>query len=389
MLNIAFIMHSAKSDNLGVGALTVSEVEIVRGLASDLGIDVHITLIDWKDPRPPYVSGEDITILPVGGRDLVNPFRYFATLRRADMVIDIGAGDSFADIYGRKRLILMFLMKFQTHLARRPLVLAPQTMGPFTRPLSKWLAIFSLNRCRLVATRDQLSTEALRQMGYRGDVIEASDVALRLPYTPMPKPEESGPVRVGLNVSGLLMKGGYTGNNMFGLRGSYPELIRAIITDFLALEPACELYLVPHVVSDTPGVEDDTGISRELAREFPALHLAPDFATPTEAKSFISSLDFFMGARMHACIAAFSSGVPVIPMAYSRKFAGLFGSLGYDWTVDCTGEENAAILAKIHAGFANRQALASEMDRALTTGQDKLSLYENGLRDVMSDVAGR
>ena len=66
-----------------------------------------------------------------------------------------------------------------------------------------------------------------------------------------------------------------------------------------------------------------------------------------------------MGARMHACIAAFSSGVPVVPMAYSRKFEGLFGSLGYDRTVDCTAD-SAERSWRILAAYEARVALAAE-----------------------------
>ena len=54
--------------------------------------------------------------------------------------------------------------------------------------------------------------------------------------------------------------------------------------------------------------EDDFAANAVLAEEFPKLVTAPRFATPSEAKSYIAGLDFFMGARMHACIAAFSSG---------------------------------------------------------------------------------
>ena len=35
-IRICLIGHSTRSDNLGVGALTVSEVEILRGIARDL-----------------------------------------------------------------------------------------------------------------------------------------------------------------------------------------------------------------------------------------------------------------------------------------------------------------------------------------------------------------
>src|SRR5690606_36997973 len=86
----------------------------------------------------------------------------------------------------------------------RPLVLAPQTIGPFERPWARRLALNVMRRARLVATRDALSTGFAREMGFRGPLIEATDVAFRLPYDP-PALRREGPVRVGINVSGLLL----------------------------------------------------------------------------------------------------------------------------------------------------------------------------------------
>ncbi|MBC7739910.1 MAG: polysaccharide pyruvyl transferase family protein [Candidatus Saccharibacteria bacterium] len=384
-LQVCLIMHSTRSDNLGVGALTVSEVDILRNLAQSLSRAMVITVVDWKDARVPYVSGPDIRVVDMDGRMMINPFGFFAIALRSDMVVDIGAGDSFADIYGAGRLKRMFVLKFLTHLAATPLVVAPQTIGPFTKPLSRFLARLSLRLSAVVATRDVLSTAALRSLGYAGAAIEASDVALRLPYT-APVPRIGGPVQVGINVSGLLMAGGYTGKNEFGIGLDYPGLMRDLIRHFQGL--GCIVHLVPHVI--VPGGrmvnEDDMRASVQLAAEFPGVVMAPAFGSPSEAKSYIAGMDFFMGARMHACIAAFSSGVPVIPMAYSRKFAGLFGSLGYDRTVDCTTEDGPAILAKITAAYDDRAKLQAEAVTALARGRAKLATYESALRSVMERV---
>lgn len=389
-VRVCLVMHSTRSDNLGVGALTVSEVEILRALGRDLGRPVEITVMDWKDPRAPYVSGPDVRVIDLDGRTLINPFGFFAAVRRADLVIDIGAGDSFADIYGSGRLNRMFLMKYLTHLAFTPLVMAPQTVGPFTKPVSTFLAKLSMRLCALVATRDRLSTDAVRQMGLSREVIEASDVALRLPYDPPPARAPGGPVKVGINVSGLLMAGGYTGRNEFGLTMDYPGLMRDLIAHFRAHPDGCEIHLVPHVIVPTGRLasEDDYRASERLAAEFPGLVLAPAFATPSEAKSYIAGMDFFTGARMHACIAAFSAGVPVVPMAYSRKFAGMFGSLGYARTVDCTTEGSDAILAKIAAAYDDRATLAAEAVVALQRGRDKLGAYETALKALMARARG-
>lgn len=379
-IEVALLFHSSKSDNFGVGALTLSEVNILRHLATELGAQLKITIVDWKDPRKPYVTGPDIEVVDIRSRDILKPGGFWRLVRRADVVIDIGAGDSFADIYGPARLRRMFAMKFLTHLACRPMVVAPQTVGPFTKPVSRLLAKLTLKLSKVVASRDRLSTEAARALG-ASHVIEASDVALRLPYT-KPGPRGEGPVRVGLNVSGLLMNGGYTGKNMFGLTVDYPGLIRSLITDLQAR--GAEVHLVPHVITHKGDTEDDVKVSADLAAEFPGVVLAPDFADPSEAKTYIAALDFFAGARMHACIAAFSSGVPVVPMAYSRKFEGMFGTLGYARTVDCTKGNTEDLRATILAGFDQRETLKAEAEAALARGLAKLGTYETALKAVMA-----
>lgn len=389
-IRICLIMHSTRSDNLGVGALSVAEVAILRDIARDLGREIEITVMDWKDPRTPYISGPDVKVVDIDGKTMINPRGYFAIARRSDLVIDIGGGDSFADIYGSSRLNRMFWLKYLTHIARTPLVMAPQTVGPFTRRRSSILARLHMRLCKIVATRDTLSTRAARDMGVTRDLIEASDVALRLPFD-VPPPREGGPVKVGINVSGLLMGGGYTGKNEFGLQLDYPGLIRRVIAHFQSHAAGCEVHLVPHVIVPEGRMagEDDYSASQKLAADIPGLVLAPAFTSPSEAKSYIAGMDFFMGARMHACIGAFSAGVPVIPMAYSRKFAGLFGSIGYDKTVDCTTQSEDAIFEAIVQGFEQRAELQDQVKAAYAQGREKLGLYESALKDVIAGIAAK
>lgn len=385
-LSVALIGHSTNSDNLGVGALTVSEVEILREAARSLGIELTVRVLEWRDIREPYVVGHDIKSTRLSGRDIINPWVYFRRLRQSDLVVDIGGGDSFSDIYGPSRLLKMLLMKYQVHLANRPLVLAPQTIGPFNSRWGRMLALPTLRLCRAVFTRDDLSIESLRAMGYLGVAQAASDVALRLPFETPGRRPASGRVRIGLNVSGLLMNGGYSRTNMFGLKADYPALIRGIIRDFDSRED-CELHLVPHVISEVQPLEDDYGASEKLAVEFPSVELAPRFENPSHAKAYIAGMDFFMGARMHSCIAAFSAGVPVIPMAYSRKFRGLFSALGYDRTVDCGDQSAEEIRSLIAEAYADRATLATEVREARSRGLARLDLYTEALRLIMKEAA--
>ena len=395
-LTVGLMWHSAASDNLGVGALTVSQIRIVETAAAQIGRPVRFVILGWREAGQSYVSAANVTPGRLRSRDLLHPFGFLPQVRCCDLVLDIGAGDSFSDIYGVSRFVKYLLAKATVHAAGVPLVISPQTIGPFARSWARGLALTSLRRSAAVFTRDQLSIDFLHSVGHSGPVLLASDVALKLPYDPpAPRsdgprsdgPRPAGPIRIGINVSGLLLNGGYSGANEFGLKGDYPAMMRRLISHFAAREN-CEVHLIAHVISEVFPVEDDwrasAALADELTGELPGrIVLAPKFATPSEAKSYIAGMDFFMGARMHACIAAFSSGIPVVPMAYSRKFAGLFDALGYRYTVDCTKESAEAIEAKIIACFEDRAALKEDAAAALQLGLDRLGIYEAELARLL------
>ncbi|MCB1363265.1 MAG: polysaccharide pyruvyl transferase family protein, partial [Rhodobacteraceae bacterium] len=180
MLKVALIGHDLRNDNLGVGALSVAQADILRKIARRHDLDLRILFLEGGGPRDQCISGPDISERVV--RPLRRPWQFFSVIRSSDLVIDISGGDSFTDIYGRRRMFQVFLQKFLTHAAGRPLVMAPQTIGPFTGRAGRFLAARTINRCAVVATRDDRSLAFARALGVTREIVEASDVALRLPY---------------------------------------------------------------------------------------------------------------------------------------------------------------------------------------------------------------
>ena len=71
-------------------------------------------------------------------------------------------------------------------------------------------------------------------------------------------------------------------------------------------------------------------------------------------------------------------------MAYSRKFEGLFGTLGYSHTVDCTAEEGDAILSAIADAYENRAGLAQEAQEAFARGLQSLEAYDRELSNLLT-----
>lgn len=288
-------------------------------------------------------------------------FRTFQIFRRANCYIfDIGQGDSFADIYGIGRFNWIDSIHRLARLLSKPYFFLPQTIGPFSDNHVKSKAEKSINKASFVMTRDKQSFDYVAQIKCnQKNVREYIDVAFFLPYTK--KSFDNSRIHIGLNISALLWNGGYTKSNQFGLKCDYQKTIRDIIDYFLSMENVV-LHLIPHVVEKERSIENDYAISFDLCEEYNnnRLILAPFFLSPIDAKNYISGLNFFMGARMHATIAAFSSGVPVVPMAYSRKFNGLYvDTLHYDSLVDMKKESTNEIMDIIKKAFINRYELST------------------------------
>ena len=385
-INIGLLWHSVRSGNLGVGALTVSNIALLREACARLGLRPHFTVLGPREPSPVYVDEPDVAALDIDGRFMGSPSGYWRTLRALDCVVDIGAGDSFAEIYGAKRFGYLWLTKFLAVTRGLPLLMSPQTIGPFESEPWRKLAGYIMDRAEVVLARDPLSFKAASELARRTRIRESIDVAFALPFAR--RPRSGGPIEVGVNVSGLLFNGGYGGGNQYGLDVDYAALMRGYIAALTA-RPDVSVKLVTHVVSATMPVDDDGRVADLLAREFPAAERVPDFASPSEAKSYISGLDLLVAGRMHACIAAYSSGVPAIPIAYSRKFSGLFeGVLGYRHGVPVKGLSTDEALAYLTGALDRREALRAETEAGLRTVEEKLDVYRGELDAFLGRAAG-
>ncbi len=384
-LRIGLLWHSDRSGNLGVGALTVGNMALVRRAAERAGIEPLFHLFQARDRGESYIRDGVEAVHAIDGRYMASPSGYWRDLGRIDLMLDIGAGDSFADIYPDKRFAYMALTKELCLLKGVPLVLSPQTIGPFSRQPHSAVAAHCMTKARAVFARDPLSLAAARKLAPAARVEQVVDVAFALPFEQAAK----GPgLRFGLGISGLLYSGGHTGRNEFGLDVDYAEFTHRLIEALLA-RGGVTIELVKHVYSPEMPHEDDAAAARALVARYPALVEAPDFTTPSEAKSFISGLDFLVAARMHATIAAYSSGVPVVPVSYSRKFEGLFGGLGYKWLLPVKGVSTEDAVTFVLDAFDRRAELESAVRTGLPVVEAGLDRYVDTLAGLLADIGRR
>jgi len=298
----------------------------------------------------------------------------------------IAGGDSFSDIYGLMRFLYVALPQVLVLLLGRDLVLLPQTYGPYNGPVARFVARWILRRARGVVSRDAQGPETVRQVaGTDGPSVrvvpdmgfcmtaEAVDASI---LDRIEKLRSAGPL-VGINVSSLLYMGGYTGNNMFRLRDPFPALVEALV-DHTVRDLGAGVLLVPHVRGGQLSPEDETRLCDRLQAEFSRCHgdrvcYLGHNLNHRQVKTVIGQCDLFIGARMHACIAALSQGTPAVGLAYSRKFRGVFASVGMEeFVADLRTLDTGKVIEVVDKAFEHRGDLQFSLSRKMPAVRAKV-----------------
>lgn len=346
-----------RSANLGVRALGQGTAALIRTCWPQAGVTFHN-----------YGSG----VAPVRVGDLKAALRERVTgaggllpwLRQFDVVVDTRAGDSFSDIYGLGRLATMSLMADQVRRAGVPLVLGPQTIGPFTSRPARILAKRSLRQASIVMARDSRSAAVAAKLGSPVDAV-TTDVVFALAA-----PAVAPTLDVVLNVSGLLWQ-----ENPHVAAADYRRIITKLVATLRSAGRT--VTLMPHVL-DSPAADNDEAILPEVLAAVGDLPVR----IPTslaDVRDIVGSARLTIASRMHACLNSLSAGRPTIPLAYSRKFEPLLGDLGWPHTVDLRSAPDpvAATIA-----LADRD-LAAEVPEVRRRAHARLALAVRALTEAI------
>jgi polysaccharide pyruvyl transferase WcaK-like protein len=313
-------------------------------------------------------------------RKFIEANPWLGEIQRSKTCFSLAGGDSFSDIYGLPRFFYVVFPQLLVLLLNRPLVLFPQTYGPFGGRLARSMARYILRNARTVFSRDEAGVDVVRAVtgSDRPVVHVVPDIGFAMASEPLDASlartvaeiRTTGPV-VGLNVSSLLYMGGYTGDNMFQLREAFPALIDALV-EHLVIALGARLLLIPHVCGGPLSEEDESRLCRQLEEKYRRSHgdsvrYVADGLNHRQMKALIGECDLFIGARMHACIGAVSQGVPSVCLAYSKKFAGVMQPLGAGArVVDLRVATIADVLRATTEVFDNRLRLRTELQCAAT-----------------------
>lgn len=215
-----------------------------------------------------------------------------------------------------------------------------------------------MSRYDLITARESITYDAMKEAGVKTDIMLAPDPAFLLPISECELPDGFAEGNtIGINISPMILS--YGSEKLFE---AYCKMVEHIIktTDL-------QIALIPHVVWDSN--DDRRPIERiyDRFKEGGRIVKVEDH-NAMELKYIISKCRFFMGARTHSTIAAYSTCVPTVVIGYSVKSRGiardLFGA-----------EENYVI---------NSDAVKSDAD--LVKAFDWLKENERAIREHLKTI---
>lgn len=233
-----------------------------------------------------------------------------------DIFLSIG-GDTYC--YGEQPI--WYELHSQIKKAGKKLVLWGASIGKEDLSEEK---IQDLKKFDKILVRESLTFDLLTSKGLQQTSLVADGAfLLEKAILELPKGWEEGKM-VGLNYSPLVQKKNADSRNSFEL------LIQHILnsTDY-------KIVLTPHV---TIAGNNDFETLDEFYQKYKntkRVILLPDNLNTLEYKGYISRMKFFIGARTHATIAAYSSCVPTMVLGYSVKSRGI--------ALDLFGEEKLVL----------------------------------------------
>ena len=185
---------------------------------------------------------------------------------------------------------------------------------------------------------------------------------------------------VGINLSPLIMN--YETNEGNAL-ASYEKLV-----EYILKETNMNVALVPHVIWE--GNDDRVPLKKiyDKFKDSGRVYMIGDYNC-TQLKAYISKCRFFIGARTHATIAAYSTCVPTLVVGYSVKSKGIakdiFGTYDkYVIPVQDLTEEN--LVREFKWMFNNEKSIKNHLEDFIPEYRQKSLEAGREIANILGDI---
>ena len=253
-----------------------------------------------------------------------------------------------------------------------------------TSTLEKPEMIADLNKYSGIVVRERLSQQIFEQcMEDKGKIYKTCDPAFHLAIKETELPEHfiEGNT-LGLNVSPLVFSDADDKDDIM-----YKNVYALI--DYVLENTDMNICLIPHVYNYETNLEDSRilPVIYDRYKDTGRVGIVMDELSCTQLKYIISKCRFFIGARTHSTIAAYSTAVPCIAISYSIKSRGiatdLFGTdEGYALPYKNISGENELRDAFIKVLFEKEEEIRK-------TYESVLPAYKQSIIDATKEILSK
>ncbi len=285
---------------------------------------------------------------------------------KADLVVDL-SGDMQTESYGPHVAYSHFIPIALGLAMNRPVMLCAQSIGPFkfTMPLARFL----FNRVDLITVRDRISEDYVKKMKVAAPLIFTADMAFLLKPAPDELIDEilakegiaiRAKKACGVSVSGLISDH-FSRYNPLSRKMSFEQFMARELDTFIE-QSDMECVFIPHVTGPAT-IKDDRIAAHKVVQNMKnanKAHIIEGDYRPDELKGILKRLWVHTGARMHASIGAVTSGVPVVPIAYSHKTLGVMIQFGLkDYVIDISRWQPGMLTENLLKLLENKSKLST------------------------------
>jgi colanic acid/amylovoran biosynthesis protein len=357
------IIGGAISNNEGATAMTLLTINLLKEILSNPQIKINSPYFYSCLDRSKKLNIE-----------IIDPHKKkrFLDYKNTDLIIDL-SGDMYSDDYGIKSTISYFKGLYIKLLFKKPIIIFPQSIGPFNTKLTKRLAKFVFNHCNVVIPREQITHDLLKEMKIKTLHPIIDDTAFLL--NPSSEQEikkimkkeniikEKGKRLIGLSLSQSIATYSKCETN-----SKYEEYVKKMVSlvDYLTSKLNANLIFIPHVGGEENKANDDRimcNLVYSKAKDKEKIRIMQkERYWPQEFKGVISKCDLFIGSRMHANIAALSTNVPTIAIAYSHKTYGIMERFNQEkYVCDIMKLSEKELINKINDALKNKKKIIEQL----------------------------
>ena len=248
----------------------------------------------------------------------------------------------------------------------RPVVMFPNSVGPFRTFIGRFLSRLSLNSCDYILIRDPVSYEIVDKVGIKTAKVLTYDTAILFD-----RPTKGSLTDVSRPIVGV-------SPGIYGQSLSKAENKRYIEAHVRALDNAVEKYgisivFLPHYISGFK--HDDLDVSKSIIKKMKNKSHAQIIETDnvTDFCQLLNQMDMVISSKMHPAILAVIGFVPVLCISYDHKQTAFFQRLDMsECVLNIRDVSYERLSSKIDETWKNRLSLEKSLRSQIPTWQNNV-----------------